>query len=122
MVIFGYPFSPDLFGQIPIVTAIFALCPWDLYVKALSDLGKAVDQGYDGISWAQRDRCAVQLACHMAIHMHAWSCLACLACLALLMLHCLSRLTSVIGPCCANSLFEPHQLCGVLVPAATAGT
>jgi hypothetical protein len=56
VVIFGYPFTPDLVYSIPVVTVIFALCPWDLYVKALSDLGKAVDEGYAGISWAQRDR------------------------------------------------------------------
>ena len=64
---FGYPFTPPLVGQIPVVTVIFALCPWDLFVKALSDLSNAVEPGYNGISWGQRGRCC----CLAAFSLHA---------------------------------------------------
>lgn len=57
MVIFGFPFTPDLVGSIPIVTVIFALCPWALLSKAFNDLGNAAADGQPGLSWSNRARC-----------------------------------------------------------------
>ncbi len=56
MVIFGYPYTPAYYHNIPLGTALFALCPWTLLSKAILDLGHASAEGQAGIGWADRSR------------------------------------------------------------------
>lgn len=53
---FGYPFTPDYVGDVPIVTALFALCPWALLSKGFNDLGLAAAGTNPGLDWGQRTR------------------------------------------------------------------
>jgi ABC-type multidrug transport system ATPase subunit len=51
---FGYPFTPDYVGDVPIVTFLFALCPWALLSKGFNDLGLAAAGTNPGLDWGQR--------------------------------------------------------------------
>lgn len=53
---FGYPFTPDYVGDIPIVTFLFALCPWALLSKGFNDLGLAASGTNPGLNWSERNR------------------------------------------------------------------
>jgi hypothetical protein len=54
---FGYPYTPDYVGDVPIVTFLFALCPWTLLSKGFNDLGLAAAGTNPGLDWGQRTRC-----------------------------------------------------------------
>ncbi|GAB4824042.1 hypothetical protein N2152v2_011088 [Parachlorella kessleri] len=55
VVAFGYPFTPDYIGRVPVLTVIFALMPWTMLAKGSIDLGKAsLDDSSDGLRWSQR--------------------------------------------------------------------
>jgi hypothetical protein len=54
---FGYPFVPKYVGDVPIVTFLFALCPWALLSKGFNDLGLAAAGTNPGLDWGQRTRC-----------------------------------------------------------------
>ena len=41
----------------PIVTFLFALCPWTLLSKGFNDLGLAAAGTNPGLDWGQRTRC-----------------------------------------------------------------
>jgi hypothetical protein len=43
--------------NLPLGTALFALCPWTLLSKAVIDLGQASTEGQPGISWGNRFQC-----------------------------------------------------------------
>lgn len=62
VVIFGFPFTPDYVKSIPIVTVIFALCPWALLSKAFQDLGTAATANEPGISWGNRNSYCMNLS------------------------------------------------------------
>jgi hypothetical protein len=48
VVIFGVPYTPDYWTTSPVnsaLTVIFSIFPWDLLMKGVQDLGKAVASG-----------------------------------------------------------------------------
>lgn len=53
-IVFGFPYSPDNIGSIPIVTVIFTLLPFAPLSKGAVDLGAAAEATDDGISWSRR--------------------------------------------------------------------
>ena len=54
IIAFGYPYTPEYIGSLPIVTAIFTLLPPDPLAKGSIDLGVAAEEGR-GISWSRRN-------------------------------------------------------------------
>ena len=54
IIAFGYPYTPEFIGSLPIMTAIFTLIPPDPLAKGSIDLGRAAEEG-DGITWARRN-------------------------------------------------------------------
>ena len=53
-IVFNFPYTPDYYNSIPIVTAIFTLIPSNLLTKGTIDLGQASEEG-KGISWSRRN-------------------------------------------------------------------
>jgi hypothetical protein len=45
IIAFGYPYTPEYIGSLPIVTAIFTLLPPDPLAKGSIDFGRAAEEG-----------------------------------------------------------------------------
>ena len=55
VIAFNYPYTPQYYKSVPVLTAVFTLLPWSLLAKGSIDLGLASgDDASKGISWDNR--------------------------------------------------------------------